>query len=59
LTRSGGARAAATTKRALDSEGLGLAAADLQIAGIRLSRSSALRTRNRLRFELVQGSSLA
>lgn len=49
------ARAAADAKARLDAAGRSLATADLQIAGICLSRGCPLWTRNRSHFESVQG----
>lgn len=48
-------RAAAEAGRRLAAEGRGLAMADLQIAGICLSRAAPLFTRNRAHFERIEG----
>lgn len=52
------ARAAATVRRDLASQGLAIGMADLLIAGICLARSTSLLTRNRTHFERVRGLTL-
>ena len=49
------ARTAAQVRSDLESRGLGLAMADYLIAGICLSRSAILMTRNRAHFDRVKG----
>ena len=47
--------AAAAARRVLEKSGIGIGMADYQIAGICLSRQTALWTRNRSHFERVPG----
>jgi predicted nucleic acid-binding protein len=53
------ARAAAETRRDLEAEGHPIGMADYLIAGVCLSRSAALLTRNRAHFEPVRGLKIA
>lgn len=52
------AREAAAIRRELEAKGLGIATADMLIAGICRSRNAILLTRNRAHFERVRGLSL-